>query len=86
VSPIWEHATKCVIDGTEMLKCNRCSKMYKWCESTTNMKNHLDNDHAIAYSSNDDESHESGDDDDDNDNNFARRKGLSKNTAKMERK
>jgi hypothetical protein len=46
-SPIWQHAIKCTIDGKKFIKCNRCSQMYAWHGSSSNMLAHLESKHQI---------------------------------------
>jgi hypothetical protein len=47
-SPVWEHASKCIIDNVEHIKCHRCGKVYAWHGSSTNMLDHLVSQHEIA--------------------------------------
>jgi hypothetical protein len=59
-SPIYEHCTEFfAANNIRKIKCNHCDKDWVWCGSTSNMREHLKNNHNINFQSNND--HESDD-------------------------
>jgi zinc finger BED domain-containing protein 1 (E3 SUMO-protein ligase ZBED1) len=47
MSDVWKFITK--LDGGKKCKCNLCSKTLAYCGGTTNLREHLVNQHALEY-------------------------------------